>query len=215
MKELFLISGLGADKRVFDFLDLSSYSIHHVNWITPLPSETMAAYATRLLPQITSHQPVLIGVSFGGMIALEIAKLIPVEKVILISSAKSSNAIPSYFKIIPKFRLEKLMRPASLKQPNEIFFWLFGVKSKEHKALLTSIMNDTDEIFLTWAIETITRWDNNTSPNQVIQIHGTKDRILNVRNADYLVNGGGHLMVVTQAKEVSQILKTILVACSN
>ena len=172
----------------------------------------MAAYATRLLPQITSHKPVLIGVSFGGMIALEIGKLIPVEKIILISSAKSPNAVPSYFKIIPKLRLEKLVRPASLKKPNKIFFWLFGVTSKEHKALLGSIMNDTDEIFLTWAIEAITRWNNNTSPNQVIQIHGTKDRILNVRNADYLVNGGGHLMVVTQAKEVSQILKTILVA---
>ena len=212
MKELFLISGLGADKRVFDFLDLSAYSIHHVNWIPPRPRESMAAYAARLLPQITSHKPVLIGVSFGGMIALEIGKLIPVEKVILISSAKSPNAIPSYFKLIPKLRLEKLVRPASLKKPNEIFFWLFGVTSKEHKALLASIMKDTDEIFLTWAIGTITRWDNNISPNHVIQIHGTKDRILNVRNADYLVNGGGHLMIVTQAKEVSQILKTILVA---
>ena len=84
--------------------------------------------------------------------------------------------------------------------------------SKEHKALLTSIMKDTDEIFLSWAIETITRWGNNTSPNHVIQIHGTKDRILNVRNADYLVNGGGHLMIVTKAKEVSDILNKILVA---
>jgi pimeloyl-ACP methyl ester carboxylesterase len=211
MKELFLISGLGADKRVFDFLDLSAYSIHHVNWIPPLPRESMAAYATRLLPQITSHKPVIIGVSFGGMIALEIGKLISVDKVILISSAKSPNAIPSYFKIIPKLRLEKLVRPASLKKPNKIFFWLFGVTLKEHKALLTSIMNDTDEIFLTWAIATITLWDNTTSPNHVIQIHGTKDRILTVRNADYLVNGGGHLMVVTQAKEISHILKTILV----
>ena len=39
-----------------------------------------------------------------------------------------------------------------------------------------------------------------------------KDRILNVQNADYRVNGGGHLMVVTQAREVSDILKKILVA---
>jgi len=212
VKELFLISGLGADKRVFDFLDLSAYSIHHVNWIAPLATESIAGYAARLLPQITSHNPVVIGVSFGGMIALEIAKLISVEKVILISSAKSPNAIPSLFKIILKLRLEKLVRPASFKKPNEIFFWFFGVTLKEHKALLASIMNDTDEIFLTWAIQTITRWDSNTSSNQVIQIQGTKDRIFNVRNADYLVNGGGHLMVLTQAKEVSQILKTILMA---
>ena len=212
MKELFLISGLGADKRVFDFLDLSGHNIHYVNWITPLPRESMAAYATRLLPQITSDKPVLIGVSFGGMIALEISKLISVEKVILISSAKSPNAIPSYFRIIPKLRLEKWVRPASLKKPNEIFFWLFGVTAKEHKALLASIMKDTDEIFLTWAMDTVTRWENHTSPNYVVQIHGTKDRILNVQNADYLVIGGGHLMVVTQAKEVSLILKTILTA---
>ena len=111
MKELFLFSGLGADKRVFDFLDLSDYSIHHISWIIPLPKESMAEYATRLIPQITSDKPVLIGVSFGGMIALEIAKLISVEKVILISSAKSPNAIPSYFKLIPKLRLEKWITP--------------------------------------------------------------------------------------------------------
>ena len=97
-----MLSGLGADKRVFDFLDLSDYSIYHITWIIPLPRESMAEYAFRLLPQITSDNPVLIGVSFGGMIALEIAKLISVEKVILISSATSPNAIPSYFKLIPK-----------------------------------------------------------------------------------------------------------------
>ena len=212
MKELFLLSGLGADKRVFDFLDLTDYRIHHINWIIPLPKESMAEYATRLLPQITSDKPVLIGVSFGGMIALEIAKLISAEKVILISSAKSPNAIPSFFKLIPKLRLEKWMRPASLKKPNEIFFWLFGVTSKDHKTLLASIMKDTDEVFLAWAIDAVARWGDNASSNHVIQIHGTKDRILNAENADYLVNGGGHLMIVTQAKEVSQILKTILVA---
>ena len=59
MKELFLLSGLGADKRVFDFLDLSDYSIHHVNWIIPIPKESMAQYANRLLPQITSDKPIL------------------------------------------------------------------------------------------------------------------------------------------------------------
>jgi hypothetical protein len=146
------------------------------------------------------------------MIALEIAKVISVEKVILISSAKSPNAIPLFFKLIPKLRMEKWVPSASLKKPNEIFFWLFGVTSKDHKALLTSIMKETDEVFLTWAIDAVKRWGNSTSSSHVIQIHGTKDRILNAPNADYLVNGGGHLMVVTQAKEVSEILKKILVA---
>ena len=144
------------------------------------------------------------------MIALEIAKLISVEKVILISSAKSTSAIPSYIRFISKFKLEKLLHPASLKKPNEIFFWLFGVTAKEHKALLASIMKDTDEAFLSWAMESIAQWKNALPSIPVIQIHGTKDRILNVQTADYLVTGGGHLMVVTRAKEISDILKKVL-----
>ena len=102
MKKLFLLSGLGADKRVFDFLDLCQYEPHHVIWVAHVPYETITEYAKRLLPQITGHKPVLIGVSFGGMIALEMAKFIEVEKVILISSALTPQAIPPYFKMMSK-----------------------------------------------------------------------------------------------------------------
>jgi pimeloyl-ACP methyl ester carboxylesterase len=210
MKKLFLLSGLGADKRVFDFLDLSAYKLQHIVWVKPVTGERMADYAKRLLPQIANDRPILMGVSFGGMIALEIAKLISVEKVILISSAKSSDAIPSYFKWMAKLRIQKLMPRGALKQPNEMLYWLFGVSSKEHRALLSAILADTDESFFTWAIETITAWKNDIRADSVIQIHGTKDRILNLQTADYIVEGGGHLMVVTRAKEITNILKNIL-----
>ncbi len=210
MKELFLLSGLGADKRVFDFLDLSDYNVHHVVWPRPFAHETLIDYAKRLLPQITMSRPILMGVSFGGMIALEIAKLMTVEKIILISSAKSAEAIPSYFKFMVKLRIQKLMPPRAIKRPNEMLFWLFGVSTKEHKALLTSIMADTDEVFFTWAIETIILWENDTIVDHVIQIHGTKDRILSLQTADFIIEGGGHLMVVTKAKEISAIIKNVL-----
>lgn len=95
MKEIFLISGLGADKRVFDYLDLSEYKAFHIRWIDPHPKESIESYATRLLVQITKQKPVLIGISFGGMMAIEIGKLIDTEKIIIISSAKSKKDIPS------------------------------------------------------------------------------------------------------------------------
>jgi pimeloyl-ACP methyl ester carboxylesterase len=210
MKQLFLFSGLGADKRVFDFLDLPDYVLHYVVWPKPIGKESLAEYAKRLLPQITKEKPVLIGVSFGGMIALEIAKLIPVEKVIQISSAKSSKAIPLYFRIMAKLNLQKLMSPRTLKTPNELLFWLFGVTTQEHKALLTAIMKDTDETFFTWAIETISFWENKTVVDHIVQIHGSKDRILNSQTADFIIEGGGHFMVVTRAEEVSYIVSNVL-----
>lgn len=210
MKELFLLSGLGADKRVFDFLNLQDYKVHHIQWTTPLGHESLAEYAKGILPQITSPKPILIGVSFGGMIAQEIGKLIEVEKIILISSAKSSNAIPTYFKVMAKLKIQKLMPPRALKKPNGMLFWLFGISAPEHKRLLTAIMADTDERFFSWAIETISLWDNKVSVNRVIQIHGTDDRILKLQTADYIVQGGGHLMVVTCANEISSILRNVL-----
>ena len=103
--------------------------------------------------------------------------------------------------------------PASLKKHQmKYFFGSLASRRRNIKRCSLLIMKETDELFLTWAIDAVARWGYSTSSNHVIQIHGTKDRILNVQNADYLVNGGGHLMVVTQAREVSVILKKILVA---
>jgi len=210
MKKLFLFSGLGADKRVFEFLDLSSYSVQHIEWIHPFLQEQMEKYAERLLPQITAENPVLIGVSFGGMIALEVAKLIPVEKVILISSARSAKAIPSYFKLIKTLKIDKVVPPRFAKKPNPMIYWLFGIKTKEHKALLAAIMRDTDETFLSWAVESVGEWKNETRPSHLVQIHGNKDRILSCQDADYLIDGGGHLMIIDKADQVSNILKKVI-----
>lgn len=53
----------------------------------------MADYAKRLSLQITDEQPILIGLSFGGMMAMELAKIIKVQKIVLLASAKSANEL--------------------------------------------------------------------------------------------------------------------------
>jgi pimeloyl-ACP methyl ester carboxylesterase len=212
MKKLFLLSGLGADKRVFDFLELPGYDLRHIIWEKPIPTESLSEYAKRLLPQITENNPTLVGVSFGGMIAQEIANLVPVERIILISSARSATAVPSYFRFMSMLRIQKLVPVARLKKPNDVLYWLFGITSNQHKALLTSIMADTDEQFLSWAIKAIPRWKSTKILNHVVQIHGSDDRILSFQTADHVIRGGGHLMIVTRAKEISEIIKQVLMA---
>jgi pimeloyl-ACP methyl ester carboxylesterase len=100
LKTIFLLSGLGADRRIFDRLDLSGYEVHYIEWIKPMEDDTMMSYAQRLSSQIKSPNPILIGVSFGGMVATEIATQIATEKVILISSARDSIDIPFYFRML-------------------------------------------------------------------------------------------------------------------
>ena len=71
-KELYIFSGLGADERVFQRIDFSGFSTTFIKWIVPQDKETIENYATRLLDQITTTKPTLIGLSFGGLIAVEI-----------------------------------------------------------------------------------------------------------------------------------------------
>lgn len=209
MKELFLISGLGADKRVFNFLDLSLYKIHHVEWIDPDTHESIEKYAERISTQIVKEKPILIGISFGGMIAVEIGKQIETEKIILISSARSKKDLPSNF-LARKLKLHNLIPARFLKKPNAILFWFFGVESKTEKKLLRSIIEDTDEKFLKWAIGKIVNWENEIELKNIIRIHGTSDRLIPFTTADYKIEDGGHLMIMNRATEIDNIIKNVI-----
>jgi pimeloyl-ACP methyl ester carboxylesterase len=208
--ELYLLSGLGADKRVFDFLDLHGFKLIHIDWIKPLEDEKIESYARRLLNQIKSSRPTLIGVSFGGMIAIEIAKLVETNRVILVSSATTKADIPVRYRLAGNLWMNKLIPSPLYRKANFVVYWLFGVKKKKEKELLKAIMDDADNDFVDWATNKIVNWDNEQQLPNVITIHGTADRVLPFKKADHVVNHGGHLMIVSKADEVSQILRKVL-----
>jgi esterase/lipase len=116
--EIYIFSGLGADERVFINLDFSDYKYHFINWIPPLSNESIEGYAKRISNQINTPNPIIIGLSFGGMISIEIAKQMNTHKVILISSAKTSNDIPLLYRIIGAFRIHKIMPYKLFKKSN-------------------------------------------------------------------------------------------------
>ena len=209
MKKLYLLSGLGADKRVFDFLDLSSYNVSFLDWIDPLEDESMEAYARRLSAHLEGKRPILVGISFGGMIAIEIGKLMQTERIIIISSAKTRKSIRTSY-IGRKLQLHRRIPPRLLLTPNKIIFWLFGIQSKSEKALFSAIMKDTDVRFFQWAIDKIMHWQNEIVPDNTIHIHGSKDRVIPFTSADYKIEGGGHLMVINRAAEISKLLSEII-----
>ncbi len=93
MSKIFLIAGLGADTRLYNNIDLHDHDVIPVDWIEHNLRDTLATYAQNLIQQyhITINS-IDIGTSLGGMIAIEIAKLVPLNKVILISSVPQNQA---------------------------------------------------------------------------------------------------------------------------
>lgn len=208
-KELYIFSGLGADERVFQRLDFSGFSTTFIKWIVPQDKETIESYATRLLEQITTTKPILIGLSFGGLVAVEVAKQIETEKVILIASAKTKKEIPFYYRFAGQLGLQKLLPTRLLKNPNFITNWFFGTTSNFDKQILKQILIDTDPTFLKWSIDKVARWTNQTPTKNIFHIHGTNDRILplNFVSCNSTIKNGGHLMTLNKAEEVNQILR--------
>jgi esterase/lipase len=212
MKNLYVFSGLGADKRVFKYLDFSKYNTTFIDWITPFEKETIEAYAKRLTAQITSEKPILIGLSFGGIMAVEVGKIIETEKIILIASAKNKMEIPFYYRFAGFLKLHKLIPTKLMKKSNFFSFWFFGIEDNENKKLLTEILKDTDENFLKWAIDKIVNWENTIIPENIEHIHGTSDRILPIQfvKSDVQIIHGGHFMTIDKFEELNVVLENLI-----
>ncbi|MBD0367389.1 MAG: alpha/beta hydrolase [Flavisolibacter sp.] len=211
---MYFISGLGADKRVFQKIKLpEGYTPHHISWIPHRRNETLAQYARRLSAVIDTKLPfVLIGLSFGGMLAVEICRFLKPGKTILISSAAHSKMLPPYIRFLKWLPLHKALPYFLLKKPTRIVYWLFGIRAKGEKILFDRILYDTDISFLRWAMHAIITWPERKPPNHIIQIHGSEDTLLPLRfvKADYVIQGGNHFMVYSHAWEVSAVLAQVL-----
>jgi pimeloyl-ACP methyl ester carboxylesterase len=206
---LYFISGLGADERIFGKLKLPDhFTIHHIHWITVSENESVKDYCSRLSDQIDQSSPfTLVGVSFGGIIAIELSRILKPLQTIIISSFCFKQEVPSVYIYMSKIRFHRLPTEILLR-PNKFIFWLFGVKNADEKELLSNILKDTDRNFFRWAINQLFTWDNTWKPEGLIHIHGKSDKILPYKKImDAIpVEDGEHLMVYSKAEIVSQIL---------
>jgi pimeloyl-ACP methyl ester carboxylesterase len=211
---IYFISGLGVDERVFQRLSLSpKFSIHHIEWIEPLYKEPIKDYAKRLSLSIDQNIPfALVGLSFGGMMAIEINQFKQPVKTIIISSAAIRSELPWFIRVLRFLPVYKFIPFRLLTKPNLLLYRLFGVRKKDERLLMKQILCDTDPLLLKWSIRAIANWTNETIPPNLIHIHGTADKILpiNCVKADIIIEGGEHFMIYSKADEISAILNGLL-----
>ena len=205
-----LIPGLGVDERMFAFLPLDpALKQTVIKWITPLPHEKLDHYAARLLPQVpVTESLILIGVSFGGILAVELAKLLKPTLVIIISSIKTCLELPWYYKPASVLRLPYLLPIQWGKYLYPLHDYLFGVTTTTSKKLLRQMIRDIDIAFVRWALTQIAGWQNKTVVPNLLHLHGTHDKLFPIRyvHNSIPISNGGHLMVVTQGTYLSKLI---------
>ncbi len=209
MQKVYFISGLGADERAFSFLDLSFCEPIFIQWLEPKAKESLAAYAMRLKATITEPAPIIVGLSFGGMLATEMAKADSSAKVVIISSNKTTVEFPFWLKIGINFPIYNWMPDWVFTTTKLGIYWFMGAKTAAEKAAVKAIVSDAKVDFYKWAIYAILNWKNKVAPKNVYHIHGTSDKVLPfwlLKSVDMQLPKGEHLMIMNKAAEISALL---------
>jgi pimeloyl-ACP methyl ester carboxylesterase len=211
--KVYFISGLAADKRVFKYIQLpSGCEAVFLDWITPQKDDTLVSYALRLASTINKEEPfALVGLSFGGMLATEIAKQYKPAATILISSIPLSKELPGYFKMAGKVGLHKIV-PISLLKSSAATKRFFTREKNADKKLLWEIINESDTGLIRWSVDAILNWQNEIVPQKLWHIHGTRDEILPVKftHPTHTIPKHGHMLVMTAADAVNDLLAEAL-----
>lgn len=214
----YLLTGLGADAHAFDFLKWPDHiELQYLDWETPEPDASMEDYARLLSKKIVcSEEFILVGLSLGGMLAVELSKIVQPKAVILISSIASASELPRVYHWAGYLKLHKVV-PPNLFITASRWKRYFVTESPETKKIVTEMLQKSEPNFIQWGLQAILNWQNDKVPDHLYRIHGTKDEILPLPyNPQFKwVEGGRHLMILDHAKEVSQYLKEIITELGN
>lgn len=213
MHQVYCISGLGADFRIFKHLQLRNAALLPVEWTMPYAGETLPHYAARMAAQIKHPQPILLGVSFGGMLATEISRILPVRQTIIVSSCKCRQELPTWMRTAGKLRLHKLIPYWMVTQFSSLNKFIFDTRSKAEELYIKQMMlKDTHHQFLNRAVDMILTWQAKPPTQNIIHIHGKTDKLLLPKNvqANFWLDDAGHFMIWNRADEISQYINSIL-----
>lgn len=210
---LILLSGMGADDRVFAKQREVITRLVVPAWIDPIRGESLPAYAERFAHQIDPGTACFIGgASFGGFVALEMIPHLDVLACFLIGSVRSPDEFPRRLSILRKtsrasgvlpFEVLSLLSKAALISR--------GHFPSSHVMELIKQLSDADATFLRWACRAVLQWQGCQQAVQVpiYQIHGERDFVLPCRNTnpDVVVPGAGHVLSMSHPREVTRFLQ--------
>lgn len=206
--------GLAASSLVFENINLknSKYQLHRLDWIQPKKNESINSYCKRLSKKIKHKEPILLGVSFGGIIVQELDKILNVKKLIIVSSVKTHHEYPVVFKIARDYQLNNAL-------PFGMFdnFVKFSLKLNINKLykridLAERYLTERDEGYLEWAVWSLLNWKQDEIREDIIHIHGDKDKVFPINNISNCIKikGGKHEMIILRAKWFNENLISLI-----
>ena len=210
---IYCMPGMAASPKIFEYLKLPmNFKIHPLSWIPPLKDEPLGDYAKRMCLRVVHKNPILLGVSFGGILVQEMAKHISVKKIVIVSSIKSKEELPLPMKMAKRTNAHKLLPTQLIENIDHLAIFAFGKGIKKRVALYQRYLSERNSEYLNWAINALVYWDQNKFSNKLIHIHGDSDTVFPIKNLinHFIKIKGGHAVIITKSIWFNNELPAIL-----
>lgn len=211
---VYFMPGLAASTLIFEKINLPKdvFEVVFLEWEIPLVKESLVEYALRMTQKIKHPNPVLIGVSFGGILVQEMANLIEVHKLIIISSAKTNLEFPKRMKVAKATKAYKLIPMNLILNLENLARFSFGEKINQRLHLYEKFLSVRDIGYLEWAVEQVILWDRTKVDPRVIHIHGDADDVFPIKNIEdcIRIKGATHILILTKYKWLNDSLPKLI-----
>jgi|SRR5690554_266443 len=207
---VYFIPGMAAGPEIFDHIQLpeDQYTIEILEWMIPKKEESLKDYAQRMANRVTAPNPILVGVSFGGIVAQEMDAFLDLKKLIIISSVKVRKELPKRMKVAGSTKLYKLIPTGLVLSAEDLTKFSVGPRTKKKLKLYQKYLHVRDEQYLDWSIEKIVTWDRQEAVPGIVHIQGDKDPVFPIKYIKdcLVIPNGTHIMILNRASEISKLL---------
>lgn len=229
---LILLPGLGADFHLF-LPQLKAFEDSIVPaWIEPTgPREPLRLYAARFTEHLRREGQLdrpfaLVGFSFGGEMAMEIARYLLMRRassdgeittprsIVLISACRSREAVTKKF--VRQVKLGNLVPKPFVRPIAKLITPRFAKANRldqQQTRWLREMSRTLDPVMLQWGGRVTIDWNLTADDARaiereipILQIHGEADTIIpdTLRDADITIAGARHLLQWTNAEHVNE-----------
>lgn len=208
---IYFVPGLAASPKIFKYINLpkDKFELHFLEWLLPLAdTESIENYAKRMADLVIHKNPVLIGVSFGGIMVQEMSKHLKTKKIVIISSVKCRDELPNRLKVIQKTKAYKLFPAKAFTNIEEFSVYAFGDIAKKRISIYKEYLSIRDNNYLAWAIFNVLHWQQSIPLENILHIHGTDDNVFPIKYIKNCVpiKNGTHIMILYKAKSICKII---------
>jgi pimeloyl-ACP methyl ester carboxylesterase len=216
---VYFMPGLAASPTIFERIQLpeEQFDMFYLEWIIPTENESIEDYAKRIWTQVSHENPVLIGVSFGGILVQEMAKINKVSTLIIISSVKTAAELPLKLKFAKTTKAYKMVPTGWVHFLENLSKFSLGPTINQRLKLYEKYLSVRDKNYLDWSIENVIMWKQTVYDPKIIHIHGDADEVFPIKYIQdcIIIKGGTHIMILNKFRWFNENLPKIILESQN